>query len=136
MGVYQSQRLIRLLRPDEPVGSTSAGGDFIERGRATGVEDDQVAVGAPGALAEGTRAGLFADPDGHPALNRDLLELPTSAEPDEITVWRPERPPSSFGAFNGPRFLLIEVLNPQLSLRSPRRSGRCAFRRVRWRAGC
>ena len=26
MGVHQSQRLIRLLRPDEPVGSTSAGG--------------------------------------------------------------------------------------------------------------
>ena len=64
------------------------------------------------------RAGHFANPDSHPALNRDFLELRAGSKPDEITVWRPKRPPSSFGAFDGPWFLPIEVLNPQLSLRT------------------
>ena len=54
--------------------------------------------------------------DDRTALNRNFLELSSGGELDEITLRRPERFASSLGAFDGPWFLLIKILDPQHSL--------------------
>ena len=87
------------------VGSPPAAGDFVEHVWGAG-EDDYLTV------------RQLANPDGQAALNRDLLEFPVRCKPDEITVGRPERVVSSFGTVDRPRLPLIEILDPQRSLRS------------------
>ena len=69
------------------------------------------------------RAGQLANSDGQAALNRDLHEFPSGCKPDEITIGRPERRAGSFGTVDGPRFSLIEILDPQLSLLVPGNEG-------------
>ena len=50
--------------------------------------------------------------------NPPELEFPSGCKPDELTAGRPERDVSSFGAIDHPRLPLIEILDPQLPLRS------------------
>ena len=63
-------------------------------------------------------AGQLAEPGGQTALNRDLPDFASGGKPDEITAGRPERRAGSVGAVDGPGSLLIEILDPQLSLRA------------------
>ena len=112
-----SRRPLGLLRRDQQVGSSPAAGNFVEHEWRAGTEDDHLSVRAPGSPQKKPVRQL-ANPDGQAALNRDLLEFPAGCKPDEVTVGRPERVVSSFGTVNRPQLPLIEILDPQLPLRS------------------